>query len=569
MLFYRADRDGNGKLTHEELEKLFQSLDRDDAGFLSLAELQEAFEQPQRRPRGSSGSSSGPSRWTLLKGLFRQEIGSLQPGPNLDERAPDFTLKTVDGKEEVTLTKLIGPKPVVLIFGNFTCGPFRSQAGNVEKLYRRYKDRASFVMVYVREAHPSDGWHMESNDRVGVSLRQPQSYDERVEVAQTCSRTLGLGFPMLVDTIDDQVGARYSGMPSRLYLIDSNGKVAFKNGRGPFGFKVAELEQSLVLLLQADDAARRSQARVTLPSDQEAWDLLPAAEQGSGQPLPSWAKAFARSLPRTTAAMLRLDRLHRTQSPLGPVLRAKMRWVAANANRCAYSMATAEADLRKAGLSDADIKALAGNLAELPRPERAALEFARQMTVSADAVTDNEVAYLKSEYGEAKLVAMVLLLAYANFQDRLLLALDLPIEPCGPLAPVQVTFRAGSAAPPVPERVRPEGSTPPPVPERVDDADWRAVDFDELQNNLSLQRGNPGRIRVPSWEEVVEVLPKGYPVPKQPVRIQWSRVCMGYQPELAAAWSACTRAFGEEAKQDRVFEESLFWVVTRTIHCFY
>ena len=28
-------------------------------------------------------------------------------------------------------------------------------------------------------------------------------------------------------------------------------------------------------------------------------------------------------------------------------------------------------------------------------------------------------------------------------------------------------------------------------------------------------------------------------------------------------------AFGEEAKQDRVFEESLFWVVTRTIHCFY
>ena len=44
---------------------------------------------------------------------------------------------------------------------------------------------------------------------------------------------------------------------------------------------------------------------------------------------------------------------------------------------------------------------------------------------------------------------------------------------------------------------------------------------------------------------------------------------MGYQPELAAAWSACTRAFREEAKQDRVFEESLFWVVTRTIHCFY
>ena len=65
------------------------------------------------------------------------------------------------------------------------------------------------------------------------------------------------------------------------------------------------------------------------------------------------------------------------------------------------------------------------------------------------------------------------------------------------------------------------------------------------------------------------MLPAGYPPPKYPIRIQWSLVCMGYQPELAAAWSACTRAFGEEAKQDRVFEESLFWVVTRTIHCSY
>ena len=122
-------------------------------------------------PSLAAGCPAGdrPSKSTLVRGLFRQEIGSLQPGPKLDETAPDFTLKTNDGKSEVTLSKLVGPKPVVLIFGNFTCGPFRSQAGNVEKLYRRYKDRATFVMVYVREAHPTDGWRMESNDRVGVS----------------------------------------------------------------------------------------------------------------------------------------------------------------------------------------------------------------------------------------------------------------------------------------------------------------------------------------------------------------------------------------------------------------
>jgi len=107
------------------------------------------------------------------------------------------------------------------------------------------------------------------------------------------------------------------------------------------------------------------------------------------------------------------------------------------------------------------------------------------------------------------------------------------------------------------------------VPELVADPEWRSLDIDDLMKGLDTQRSNPGRIRVPLWEEVVAGLPAGYPVPKNPTRIKWTLVCMGYQPELAIAWSACTRAFGEEAKQDRVFEESLFWVVTREIHCFY
>jgi hypothetical protein len=252
MVFYRADRDGNGKITREELDAFFKACDSGGQGFLSLSDLQEAFRMPTRPAPAETRVSSGPSKDTLVRGLFRQEIGSLQPGPALGDSAPDFTLKTYDGKSDVTLSKVVGHRPVVLVFGNFTCGPFRSQAGNVEKLYRRYKDRATFVMIYIREAHPTDGWRMESNDRVEVALAQPRTYEERVGVAQTCAARLQLGFPMLVDTIDDTVGARYSGMPSRLYLIDGHGKIAYKSGRGPFGFKPAELEHSLILLLQAE-----------------------------------------------------------------------------------------------------------------------------------------------------------------------------------------------------------------------------------------------------------------------------------------------------------------------------
>ena len=126
----------------------------------------------------------------------------------------------------------------------------------------RYEKQAQFLGVYVREAHPTDGWQMASNDRVGVSIRQPRTYDERVEVAQACGRALDFGFPMLVDTIDDAVGARYSGMPGRLYLVDRQGDVAYQSGRGPFGFKPLELEQSLLLLLERD---RRNQPRPAPP----------------------------------------------------------------------------------------------------------------------------------------------------------------------------------------------------------------------------------------------------------------------------------------------------------------
>jgi hypothetical protein len=255
MLFRMADADVDGRITPEEFAKLFARLDSDSAGFMTLDDVRERFTKAQAA--GSRQPSGWPDRETLLRGLKGQELGSLQPGPGLNEPAPDFTLATADGDARVTLSEVVGPKPVVLVFGNFTCGPFRGQSGNVEKVYRRYKDRANFLMVYVREAHPTDGWHMESNEKVGVSLPQPKTYEERVGVAARCQGQIKFGMPFLVDTIDDAVGAAYSGMPSRLYVIDRDGKVAYKSGRGPFGFKPAEMEQALILLLNesADESA--------------------------------------------------------------------------------------------------------------------------------------------------------------------------------------------------------------------------------------------------------------------------------------------------------------------------
>jgi hypothetical protein len=90
---------------------------------------------------------------------------------------------------------------------------------------------------------------MASNDRAGIVFSQPRSLIERVDVAGKCCQSLEMTMPLLVDQLDDRVGHAYSGMPDRLYLIDRNGRVAYKGGRGPFGFKPGELEQALLLLL--------------------------------------------------------------------------------------------------------------------------------------------------------------------------------------------------------------------------------------------------------------------------------------------------------------------------------
>jgi hypothetical protein len=105
----------------------------------------------------------------------------------------------------------------------------------------RYGDKVEFLGIYVREAHPVDGWRVGGNDKSGISVHQPRDLDSKCE---------------LVDKLDDRVGHAYSGMPDRLYLLDTDGRVVYKGGRGPFGFKPAELEQALILYLLDQEAPR-------------------------------------------------------------------------------------------------------------------------------------------------------------------------------------------------------------------------------------------------------------------------------------------------------------------------
>jgi peroxiredoxin len=243
-LFRQLDAGGDGRVTREDMNRFFDK----------VADGKEKFSADDLRDvllAGGGGFRPGdaPTTSMLIKGLFNNELGSLHEGAHLEDKAPDFALKTQDGSHTVRLKDEIGEQPVVLFFGNFTCGPFRATHQLVDDVAQRWSGKAKFLGVYVREAHPTDGWHMESNALQGVKVAQPRTYEERVAVAQQCFAKLRYTMPLLVDDVDDKVGNAYSGMPARLYVIDNDGKIAYKGGRGPFGLKVGEMEQALVMTM--------------------------------------------------------------------------------------------------------------------------------------------------------------------------------------------------------------------------------------------------------------------------------------------------------------------------------
>ena len=116
-------------------------------------------------------------------------------------------------------------------------------------------------MVYILEAHPVDDWQSEDNQKEKISVASPTSFAERCAVAGTCASKLALRIPAVIDDLHNSTEEAYTAWPDRLYVIDGNGRIAFKSKPGPFGFKPKEVEQTLQRLFPAAAPAQVSQTR--------------------------------------------------------------------------------------------------------------------------------------------------------------------------------------------------------------------------------------------------------------------------------------------------------------------
>jgi hypothetical protein len=137
-------------------------------------------------------------------------------GPEPGEPMPEFDLPTTDGRR-VTKGDFMGRRrPLLFSMGSVTC-PMTADADTMlKRLYARFADRVAFVTLYVREAHPGD------------RCPQPDTIDRKMRYARDLQQRDGLPWPVAVDDIDGTLHQRLDPKPNAVYVMDIDGRVAFR-----------------------------------------------------------------------------------------------------------------------------------------------------------------------------------------------------------------------------------------------------------------------------------------------------------------------------------------------------
>jgi len=104
----------------------------------------------------------------------------------------------------------------------------------------------NFLVVYLSEAHPTDGWIIPLEDQPEISSHQNAT--ERLvaanELRERMASDVGLHSKILCDTMDNRMSKLFAAHPERLVVLKGD-RVIFIGGKGPFDYSIDELESFL------------------------------------------------------------------------------------------------------------------------------------------------------------------------------------------------------------------------------------------------------------------------------------------------------------------------------------
>jgi len=141
---------------------------------------------------------------------------------------------------------------------------------SLRDLYEQYHDQVQFLTIYIREAHPKDGWWFGGGimgkmlklgiPKTATDINDPKTIEERRAVAGQCEESLQYDIRTYVDEMDDPVSKAYAAKPTRLYLVGIDGQVVYAGGLGPYGFSPSALKAAIETYLAEADQVEKYQA---------------------------------------------------------------------------------------------------------------------------------------------------------------------------------------------------------------------------------------------------------------------------------------------------------------------
>ncbi len=147
--------------------------------------------------------------------LLIASLTGCQPSPaRKGSRARDFTLPCLDGGKK-RLSELGKDKVVLLCFWASWCPSCMEEAGQLNKLYKKYKSRRLEI--------------------IGIN------YGESNETVLSVKKKLGIAYPLLLDVDGKILDTVYQldGIPAVL-LVDKKGIVRFMGSRVPRDKEIEE-----------------------------------------------------------------------------------------------------------------------------------------------------------------------------------------------------------------------------------------------------------------------------------------------------------------------------------------
>ncbi|KAJ8270009.1 hypothetical protein GJAV_G00109280 [Gymnothorax javanicus] len=113
-------------------------------------------------------------------------------------------------------------------------------------LVEDFADVADFLLVYVDEAHPSDGWAAPAAGPWSFRVRRHRSLEERVNAARRLLEQFAIPpqCGLVADCMDNNTNAAYGVSFERVCIVRER-RVAYLGGKGPFFYNLGDVRQWL------------------------------------------------------------------------------------------------------------------------------------------------------------------------------------------------------------------------------------------------------------------------------------------------------------------------------------